>query len=84
MKREEFKIGEDFLMSGNLWRCTDIGTRVIVGIKLDKNDSSWYNGPPYAVAETVIDEYDFPACSRTALNEPSDERGWARFSKIPW
>ena len=25
-------------------------------------DVSWYNGPPYAVAETVFDEYDLGGC----------------------
>jgi len=41
-------------------RCTDIGTRVIVAIRIDDHpdDPSWYNGPPYAVAESVFDEYD--------------------------
>lgn len=23
----------------------------------------WFNGPPYGVAETVFDEYDFESCS---------------------
>jgi hypothetical protein len=23
----------------------------------------WFNGPPYGVAEVVLDEYDLPACS---------------------
>ena len=28
-------------------------------------DESWYNGPPYAVAEEVFDEYDFEGCVKT-------------------
>jgi hypothetical protein len=87
MKHEEFLIGEEFWCGGNQWRCTDIGTRVIVAIKLgtqeivvatrdDKNpdllnmrhettdDPSWFNGPPYAVAEHVFDEDDIVVCSR--------------------
>jgi hypothetical protein len=37
---------------------------VIVAIKLNHDDDpSWYNGPPYAVAELVFDEYDMEACS---------------------
>ncbi len=62
------------------WRCTDIGTRVIVAIKIseisittykdgatvnntdDKPDSSWFNGPPYTVAELVFDEDNLAAC----------------------
>lgn len=26
------------------------------------SDPSWFNGPPYAVAERVFDEHDFAAC----------------------
>jgi hypothetical protein len=65
MKLSEFKIGMEFEMSGQRWRCTDIGTRTVAAICLDdipQNDPSWLNGPPYAVVEDVIDEYDFPVC----------------------
>jgi len=27
------------------------------------DDESWFNGPPYAVAEHVFDEYGFGGCS---------------------
>jgi len=54
MKRDDFQIGLEFYTGAGKWRCTDIGTRVIVAIKLDKTDESWYNGPPYAVAEAVL------------------------------
>lgn len=41
------------------WRVTDIGSRVIVAIKISRlQQPSWYNGPPYAVVETVFDEDD--------------------------
>ena len=63
MNHEDFKIGLEFWMGANKWRVTDIGTRVIVAIKLDKADPSGYNGPPYAIVEHALDEYDFPACS---------------------
>ncbi|MBP6820803.1 MAG: hypothetical protein KA368_04640 [Acidobacteria bacterium] len=63
MVKEEFQIGLEFYTASGKWRCTDVGTRVIVAIKLDKTDVSWYNGPPYAVVETVFDEYDFGGCS---------------------
>jgi hypothetical protein len=40
-------------------------SRIITGIKLDHDDDpSWYNGPPYAVAEVVFDEYDIEGCTR--------------------
>ena len=63
MKHERFKIGLEFWMSGNKWRCTDIGQRTVIAIKLDQEDPRNYNGPPYSVVEHVIDEYDLPACS---------------------
>ena len=51
---------------GKRWLCTDIGTRTVAAICLEdipKDDPSWRNGPPYAVAEQVIDENDLTACS---------------------
>ncbi|WP_293371432.1 hypothetical protein [Nevskia sp.] len=67
MNKSEFRIGTEFLCAGSRWRCTDIGTRIIAAIKLDHDDDpSWYNGPPYAVAEVVFDETDLAACSLTA------------------
>lgn len=38
------------------------------GTKQD-SDPSWFNGPPYAVAEAVFDEYDQPACSTTLMGD---------------
>jgi hypothetical protein len=29
------------------------------------DDPSWFNGPSYAVAESVFDEYDFDGCTTT-------------------
>ncbi len=63
MNKGDFQIGLEFHTASGKWRCTDIGTRVIVAIKLDQTDESWYNGPPYAVVESVLDEYDFGGCS---------------------
>ncbi len=66
MKHTLFSIGEVFWCGGKRWRCTDIGSRVIVAILLDHDDDlSWYNGPPYAVAEQVFDEYDMEGCRLT-------------------
>lgn len=67
MRHGDFRIGLEFWNNGAQepakWRCTDIGTRVIVAIRLDRDDDpSWYNGPPYALAEVVFDEYDMEAC----------------------
>jgi hypothetical protein len=80
MRHEEFRIGTEFWCGGRRWRCTDVGTRVVVGICLEPHevvtsaagtvtsramtsDASWLTGPPYAVPETVFDEYDIDGCS---------------------
>ena len=63
MTKDDFRIGLEFYTAAGKWRCTDIATRVIVAIKLDQDDPSWYVGPPYAVAEDVFDEYDLGGCS---------------------
>jgi len=69
MKRADFQIGCEFLTAAGRWRCTDIGKRTIAAIRLNHDDNpSMYNGPPYAVVETVFDEYDFEGC------EPAPER----------
>jgi hypothetical protein len=80
MKHENFTIGLEFETGSGKWRCTDIGTRVIVAIRIDQvsvrrhdhentqtietvtNDQTWVHGPPYAVSETVFDEYDMSGC----------------------
>ena len=94
MKRADFTIGQEFWCGGKRWRCTDIGTRVIVAICLEPHeivanlpgerpgdlrrevraitdDPRWLIGPPYAVAETIFDEYDMQGCSVTADIEAS-------------
>ena len=65
MHPSDFQIGSDFWSDGGHWRCTDIGTRTIAAIKLDMPDSSWYNGPPYLIAEFNFDEYDLITCYPT-------------------
>ena len=74
-------MGETFWVASQQWRCTDIGTRTIVAIRVDRVEvgsnktelrrslsrseaeaEGWFNGPPYAVAEFVFDEYDIDAC----------------------
>src|SRR3984957_18564023 len=64
MEHKDFRIGLDFYSDGKRWRCTDVGTRVIVAICLDdhKDDDSWFNGPPYAVLERVFDEFEQEGC----------------------
>jgi hypothetical protein len=63
MKKEEFKLGTEFYTATGRWRCTDIGTRVIVAIQLNQDDPRNYNGPPYSIPESIFDEYDLEGCS---------------------
>jgi hypothetical protein len=44
MQHGEFRIGGEFTCGGKRWRCTDIGTRVIVAICLEPRDMvrMWY------------------------------------------
>ncbi|HTW70781.1 MAG TPA: hypothetical protein VME47_12900 [Acetobacteraceae bacterium] len=89
MNLNDFTIGATFRCGGGLWRCTDIGRRVIVAIRIDRVDvegsapelrrtlghqeaesEGWFNGPPYAVAECVFDEYDLEGCTPKP-DEPS-------------
>jgi hypothetical protein len=62
MKHSDFIIKEKFTCGDKTWLCTDIGTRVIVAIQFNSEDTSWNNGPPYAVLEHVFDEYDIEVC----------------------
>ena len=87
MKHSDFVIGRSFWCGRREWRCTDIGTRTIIAIRLDGNEivtsslepavgissrilnqaeakgDGWFTGPPYALAESVFDEYDIHPCS---------------------
>jgi hypothetical protein len=45
MIKDDFHTGLEFYTATGKWRCTDIGTRVIVAIKLDQTDESWHNIP---------------------------------------
>ena len=88
MQLSEFTIGGTFWCSERQWRCTDLGTRTVIAIRIDSVEvyspnpalhrtlnqaeaeaDGWFNGPPYAVAESVFDEDDLPACSL----EPDDD-----------
>ena len=64
MKHSEFKVGAEFRTAVKRWRCTDLGTRTIVCIEIDdREDKTWFDGPPYAVKEIVFDEYDMQGCT---------------------
>ena len=63
----DFQIGMEFWCGEKKWRCTDVGTRVISAICLSdhEDDLSWLEGPPFACAETVFDEYSQDGCVLT-------------------
>jgi hypothetical protein len=64
MKHSDFHIGCEFTTGTGRWRCTDVGTRTVVAIRLDlANDRASDDGPPYAVAEYVFDEDDIAGCT---------------------
>ncbi len=67
MKPTDFHIGLEFLgRAGFRWRCTDVGTRTILAIRLDPDDDpNWYQGPPYIAEETVFDEVELENCHLT-------------------
>ena len=84
MKHSKFKIGTEFLTGSGRWRCTDVGTRTIIAIKLDlDHDPSWYNGPPYAVAESVFDEDGMEDCHPTPRKRVFDDSGKAHLVTVP-
>ena len=68
MKHSDFEVGVEFFTATGKWRCTDLGSRTVIAIRLDHpEDASWYNGPPYAVEEIVFDEDDLGGCQLDAV-----------------
>lgn len=66
MKHVEFHKGLEFVGTGGFrWRCTDVGTRTVVAIRLDHPAAAWYQGPPYIAEEVVFDEHDLLHCHLT-------------------
>ena len=60
MRHEEFRIGMECWCGGRQWRCTDVGTRVVVGVCLD----------PY---EVVTGTHEVGTSATTVLEEIFDE-----------
>ncbi len=73
MEKEDFEIGKEFYTAAGKWRCTDIGTRVVVAIHLNQDDPRNYNGPPYSISENVFDEYDMEGCSLNPADFEDEE-----------
>lgn len=75
MNVSDFAIGTEFACDGKVYRCTDVGSRAVVAIRVDCVETNlgtlsradadaqgWFDGPPYAVAERVFDEDDLEVC----------------------
>ena len=83
MKHSKFRIGCEFMTATGRWRCTDVGKRTIAAIKLDlDHDPSWYNGPPYAVAESVFDEEGMEDCDPAPRRRTYDDSGRTRITTV--
>lgn len=50
-----------------------LGGRETQSVVDPRRDPSWLNGPPYALAETVFDKYDFATLQPVAERDPT---GW--------
>jgi hypothetical protein len=64
MKHKDFHIGLDFWCGGNRWRCTDVGTRVIVAISLE----------PHEILNTEVDPND--KTQKTERRYMTDDPSW--------
>jgi hypothetical protein len=84
MKHSDFEIGMEFMTGAGRWRCTDVGTRTIVAIRLDlDHDTWWYSGPPYPVAEMVFDEDGMEDCDPAPRKRTFDDSGKAHLVIVP-
>jgi hypothetical protein len=83
MKHSQFRIGCEFMTGSGRWRCTDVGKRTIMAIKLDlDHDPRWYNGPPYAVVESVFDEDGMEDCDPAPRRRTYDDSGRTRIKTV--
>ena len=62
MEFSEFQIGETFWCSGKEYRCTDVGTRVVVAIRIDCVEAVHY--------------VSFGASNITIPYEQAEKYGW--------
>jgi len=84
MRHSDFRIGCEFLSGSGRWRCTDVGKRTIAAIRLNHDDDpAWYNGPPYAVGESVFDEFDIEGCERAPKHRTYDSTGRSEITTVP-
>jgi hypothetical protein len=62
LKHADFKIGREFWCAGKRWRCTDIGTRTIVAIRVDQVELG----------------SNVPKLRRTLCGAKAEAEGWFR------
>ncbi|HDR9260221.1 hypothetical protein WT66_01030 [Burkholderia stagnalis] len=65
MDLADFHIGLEFVEGPFRWRCTDVGSRTVIAIRLVERDPNWYQGPPYMVEEVVLSEERLGDCHLT-------------------
>jgi hypothetical protein len=59
MNLTDFKLGLKFCCGGKLWLCTDVGTRVVVGVCLNPCSSNgWFCALPNARLEQLWERDD--------------------------
>ena len=63
MNHEQFRIGLEFWCGGKRWRCTDVGSRVVVAISLEAHE--------VVEIERVRGELGPPQEKRSLTNEAS-------------
>ncbi|UJS24606.1 hypothetical protein [Thiothrix winogradskyi] len=58
MKHSDFQIGTEFFTAAGRWRCTDVGTRVIVAISLEPREimRQWTDAKGERMQETFISD----------------------------
>jgi len=59
MTHDEFKIGSDFMLSGQKYRCTDVGTRVIIAIKIGPFINVFVNDKPTTLSELEAEDQEW-------------------------
>ena len=62
MEHGDFRIGSRFWTAAGEWRCTDVGTRTIVAVKIGDDDD----------VETGFDENDVEGCYPTLAERDAD------------
>jgi hypothetical protein len=76
MLLSEFRIGLPFYYQDNRFICTDIGMRVVIAVRVEDENITVIEGPPYVIPERIFDEDDIPICTRTKVNSRAPFRNY--------